>query len=108
MKASSEKEGLVTQVTPLQNIRKKKPGKGLREGLNESTGPQTSKRNKGSPLNKVKQMRRAAETVGKNHAAAISLTPDVEAWRKVGLRKWKDRKKIRPEVIIIFKRRVIF
>lgn len=66
-------------------------------------------RKKGSPSKIAEHMRRTSNDADKAHVAATprkgsgSLKGEVEAWRKVAHQKRKDRRKIRPEVIIISK-----
>ncbi|CAD7078607.1 unnamed protein product [Hermetia illucens] len=99
-----------TQVTPVQNTKGEKPGKRLREKLNDSTGQQTPKRKTDSTPKKAEFMKSTSEATRENTAEATSrkgIEPskgDAEAWRKVEPRKRNYRGKIRPEVIFISKR----
>ncbi|CAD7083377.1 unnamed protein product [Hermetia illucens] len=78
-----------TQVTPVQNTKGEKPGKRLREKLNDSTGQQTPKRKKDSTPKKTEFIKSTSKATSENAAVATSrkgIEPskaDAEAWRKV-------------------------
>lgn len=81
---------------PIQNTKAKKPGKRL-----------VSKpdKRKNSAAKKVEFVRKTAEATGETLVTATtgeqsgSFIGGVEAWRKVALRRRKDRRKIGPKVI---------